>query len=515
MNPIVRKVFLCGCTLVIGATVAAPLSFGQSWNPHIQRLEQDLKVLEQRYTTKHPDVRALRQRIERLKKEAEVEAQGTGETGAPAGTVEGVTEPGDRGHAHEPVRIPLEVHDRTGWGFENYPASTVLPVPSSLLGNTEALRVVDVRGETVPAQFSFLSGRWGDEGRRRYLQVDFMASVPPSHGAASGLARFFLTHDAGSPKPVAGLLVQETPGAVTVVTGPVKCVLEKKSVPLQMSVWLDRDGSGRFEGDEALVVPQSAFLRARPGSNIEGPRSVKLTVEEAGPLKAVLRAEIPLVQGWRATGSGTLTMWVTAYAGARFLHVTTHRLSPGLQREPAPYAGGSELRFRMALRDPVRVTLGLAEGTFFKRERGLGLVLLQDGFDRFRLFEGPGGRYLQTGRASEGFLDVSGSNHGLAAFVRRFAATWPNALGVDAENVLWVATTADRDGARARPSKKENAVKTGSDAISQALAVKEILLFFHDGRTESPTLRKLAALFNTPPEVSSPAWSAQGLHGAD
>lgn len=513
MNPIVRYVSSFGCTLVLGATVAVPLIFAQSWNPHIERLEQDLKALEQRYTAKHPDVRSLRQRIERLKKEAEAEEKRKGETGALAGTVEGVAEPGVRGRAEDSVRIPLEVHDSTGWGCENYPVSTVLPLPLSGLGYTEALRVVDARGETVPAQFSFLSGRWGDEGRRRYLQVDFMASVPPSHGAAKGLARFFLTHDGGPPKPGAGLLVQETPGAVTVVTGPLKCVVDKKYVPLQMSVWLDRDGSGRFEGDEAVVVPQSTFLRAWPGSNIEGPRSVNLTVEEAGPLKAVLRAEIPLVQGGRATGSGTLTMWITAYAGARFLHITTHRVSFGPQRNPAREGRGSELRFRLALRDPVRVTLGLAEGTFFKRERGPGLVLIQDGYDRFRLFEGPGGRYLQTGRASEGYVDVSGASHGVAAFVRRFAATWPNALGVDAENVLWVATTADRDGARARPSKKENAVKTGSDAISQALAVKEMLLFFHDGRTESATLRKLAALFNTPPEVSSPAWSAQGLCG--
>ena len=52
--------------------------------------------------------------------------------------------------------------------------------------------------------------------------------------------------------------------ALTVITGPLKAVISKRRFDLSEQVWLDRDGDGRFEADEAMLT--SPAERGRPSS---------------------------------------------------------------------------------------------------------------------------------------------------------------------------------------------------------------------------------------------------------
>ncbi len=500
---------------------AGSVSFASERAWEIESLERDLKALEQRYKEKHPDVRALRRRLERLKTEAQAES-----TLRRQGTVpwpQGEAMPGrGEGAGEEAVskirQIPMEVRDLTGLGFENWPVSTVLPLPYGWSGDTRAFRVVDGLGRTVPAQFSILSGRWADEGRRRHLMVHFMATVAASRTEGGGSGFYVLMNGALASEPFSGLLVEETPSTVTVVTGPLKFVVDRRGQEIFRGVWLDRDRSGRFEGDEALVMPQSSFLTSERRLRGEGPHGKRVIVEEAGPVRAVLRVEIPEFRRVRGDSPKAVTIWITAYAGHSFIEITTHQEIAG-REDPVitqMASGSSPLRFPLALAEPVRVTVGLGDGTYLRQERGPGVFLVQDGFDRFRLYDRPGGTHLRTGRKADGFLDVSGRNHGVAAIVRDFVATWPNGIAVDADNLLTLATTSQRGTYRA-PAALAATFHTGtlSGEPFRTVSVKRMALFFHSATIKPEAILRLAFLLNNTPEVSSPVWWTQGLDEGD
>jgi hypothetical protein len=409
------------------------------------------------------------------------------------------------------LHVPLRVTDQSGFGFQDWPVSAIVPLPAGVRGDTGLFRVVDRLGRTVPAQFAILRGLWGDDARARFLLVHFLASAGPHRGEGTGTAEYFLT-DVGPPPPMGSpLVVEETSSGVTVVTGPLKLVVDARRANLLGGVWLDRDGSGRFEGDEAVVLADRVFVSPGLGEKREDHGASRVTVEEAGPLRVVLRVDTAESQAPGSALFSSTSTWITAYAGQSFLEMRTQRKSVGKDAGAAgqSFSASFGLRYRLALRDPVQVTVGLADGSVLRQERGRGLVLIQDGFDRFRLFDRPGGTHLRTGMKADGFLDVSGATHGVTVVMRRFTETWPNGLGVDAQNILWVGTGWERDGRRpARVLRGEGAEETFSSASTGALAVKEFLLVFHGPRTDPQSLRRRAAGLGKPPPGCFAMWAA-------
>jgi len=157
--------------------------------------------------------------------------------------------------------------------------------------STDQLRVTDAQGKPVPAQFRVLS-RWGrlEDAKApiRWVLVDFQADVPPR-----GTATYRLQQGPPAPLP-AGIEVSDKDAAVEVVTGPIAARIPKQGVGFLEQLWMINAGDTRGAGG----APRQALLSDRVSLRVEkvgGPfrslisKTVGVTIEEAGPLRTVVR----------------------------------------------------------------------------------------------------------------------------------------------------------------------------------------------------------------------------------
>lgn len=204
---------------------------------------------------------------------------------------------------------PLFIENTQAFDRQGEPVTSGVPLPQSLaLTSPSQLRILDATGREVPAQFRVL-GRWGggvtDAARPiRWLEVHFAADVP-----ARATATYTLD-DAGTGSAAGRLATTETADRITVGTGPARFEIDRVRFDLLRSVWLDTNADGVFAEDERIVAPTPTagpFVR-QDGIEYRGngqpPRAVVL--EEAGPLRAVVRAE-----GFHAADGRPLLRYVT------------------------------------------------------------------------------------------------------------------------------------------------------------------------------------------------------------
>lgn len=221
----------------------------------------------------------------------------------------------------------LSIENELPFARVDEPVTSGVPIPqSSQLLNVSQLRVLDAANQPVPAQFRVL-GRWGsgpDDTTRpiRWLEVHFAADVP-----ASATATYQLDVG-GSGNAPAALQATQLADAITVTTGPARFRIDRNNFDLFDTVWIDLDANTIFADEERIVLPNAENslengLFVRQGgtefrSNREAPQSVVL--EEAGPLRAVVRAE-----GFHsATNDDDLLRYVTRltfYAGQSYVSV--------------------------------------------------------------------------------------------------------------------------------------------------------------------------------------------------
>jgi hypothetical protein len=227
-----------------------------------------------------------------------------------------------------PLNLPRGVPLKAG----TFPVSAGVPFPKGALWTTDRLRVVDSEGTPVPAQFAVRS-RWGldDSASIRWLGVDFQAGPAPAWWPARSDTRYRLEFGPNV-QPVsaqAGVSVTETPDGLRVDTGPLQFRVRRAGFNLLDQVRLqgeqalpDRPGSGLY-----LVDHEGAIYRAANDTN------VRLSVEERGPLRTVIRAE-----GWYVKDgtAGRTLDWklptdrlcrhvtrIEAYAGKPYVRVLT------------------------------------------------------------------------------------------------------------------------------------------------------------------------------------------------
>jgi len=189
------------------------------------------------------------------------------------------------------------------------PITSGVPLPASLdLTSPNRLQILDASGRSVPAQFRVL-GRWGggatDATRPiRWLEVHFAADVPAGTTAA------YTLDDAGTGPISDRIATTVSSDRVMISTGPARFEIDRNRFDLFRTVWLDVNGDGSFVDTERIITP-TATAGAFVGyggveflGNREAPRSVVL--EEAGPLRAVVRAE-----GFHTAGESRLLRFVT------------------------------------------------------------------------------------------------------------------------------------------------------------------------------------------------------------
>jgi len=184
--------------------------------------------------------------------------------------------------------VTLKVEETAGVARAKDACRTGIPIPPGALKDTKNLRLLDAKGAEVPAQFRVMNRRLS--GDIEWVCVNFLADV-----AAKGAATYRLTDDGPASAVNKPVTVEDGDVSLVVTTGPLKVAIPKKVFAGLGEVWFDRDGDGRFGGDErvstggALVVEGMDGKVYRSVSDLTAPLSVR--VVERGPVLVVVRID--------------------------------------------------------------------------------------------------------------------------------------------------------------------------------------------------------------------------------
>ena len=149
-----------------------------------------------------------------------------------------------------------------------------LPAPKAQL--------LDSEGVPVPGQFRALTRWWGRDNSVSVLLVTFLAD------AAQPFYTLRTKEPGANPPPPRPVTVQEAQGAVTLNTGYLEARLRASLFNFLDRVALDSDGDGVFTDDEVVAGGDGGRLFA--GEYASSCSDAELTVEETGPVRAVVRA---------------------------------------------------------------------------------------------------------------------------------------------------------------------------------------------------------------------------------
>ncbi len=190
-----------------------------------------------------------------------------------------------------------------------FPVTTGVPFADGQLAtrDLERLRIIDDRGQTVPAQFS-ARGVYPHSGNVRWLGIDFQIAPAVEH--------YRLEFAGGPPAPHRSAIHVDSSGPKLVVsTGDLTAEIPKRGGMLGR-VWLG--GKLMIEQGEA----DGNWFTSRDGTRYDEvhARDVRAVVERGGPLHTVIR-----VDGRYADGRGTDACRWTArlhfHAGQPLIHI--------------------------------------------------------------------------------------------------------------------------------------------------------------------------------------------------
>ncbi len=193
----------------------------------------------------------------------------------------------------------IRLEEPVGLDRADWPVSLGFPFAKGELKDLGSLVVLTPDGRPVPVQAKGLS-RWPD-GSIRWAHVLFLADLK-----RQAVAEWRLEWNAGTKAPaVTGqmqLRVEEKGGRVGVTCGDLAVVFSAGGANLIDSV--------KIKGREALDPSRkNGFAIKTPdGKTYEAPagQAVRLTVEESGPLRAIVRTE---GRHWAASGASALRLF--------------------------------------------------------------------------------------------------------------------------------------------------------------------------------------------------------------
>ncbi len=272
----------------------------------------------------------------------------------------------------------------------------------------------------------------------------------------------FRDDGSGDTAPATPVSVQDGGSTITVTTGPLRFEVPKSGFTILDRVRLDLNQNGQYETSEEIISPDSRnggiFVGRngtespdvnvqRDGEDLPAPI---VEIEENGPVRAVIRAEMPARCVGRGNGPsggncGTehrhgYAVRIYAYAGSPSLKIDYQ-----LQNSPKNEAYGNPLyfeesrldfRLNLANNPTVRVGMGDAGKNVYSRSAGNGLFLAQEFDDTFSIRDLANGNALDSGSRPDGFVDVSDNRWGVTAAIRNFWQMWPNGIEIDDSNKL-------------------------------------------------------------------------------
>ena len=192
-----------------------------------------------------------------------------------------------------PLDVPLTIEETAGVPRTAEPVSTGVPLPRGLVEDAGALRLVGPDGNAVPAQFRVLARWWPVSKSIRWVLVRFLADAP-----YGGKAVYRLQLGEGkSLQPESPLKIDDAEDALTVDTGAARFRIAKKGFTLFDGVWVRlRDEEGKVTAEPRVATGSEGTGLVLTDSYGEKYYSAldpkaKLSIEESGPLHAVVRVD--------------------------------------------------------------------------------------------------------------------------------------------------------------------------------------------------------------------------------
>ncbi|MDN5864540.1 MAG: Ig-like domain-containing protein, partial [Gammaproteobacteria bacterium] len=284
------------------------------------------------------------------------------------------------------VNVALTVKEVAGVGASHYPVVAVVPLRYGTYYEADlaGFHVVDAAGDTVPSQIGIHNLWWARDRSIRMLDVHFEPTVGAYTAADTGISKYYFVYDTGLADPATPLTVQNVNGTVTVVTGPLKFITGKNPFHILDKVWLDKNGDGNFSDDELLLDAAGAgggVLKNR-FDNLERDalrNDVTVEVEEAGPIRVVLKAESPSRFTNISDMRSGFAVRIYAYAGKPFIRIDYQLQNAALNSAKSwpLYFKSLNLDFPLKPGNDPTVRIGLGAGDVYETAAGAPVVLQQ------------------------------------------------------------------------------------------------------------------------------------------
>lgn len=181
------------------------------------------------------------------------------------------------------VADSLEGVARPAW-----PLSGGVPLPEGALADARQCRLLNAQGNPVAAQFTAL-GHWPG-GTIKWLLVSTL-----HEGGDGGYTLEYGRQVSAPPPPEGAVEVERTPEGLRVSTGVLRADISREGFAPPGVVRMDLDGDGAISEDEVVAIPgeEGVVLVDAEGRRFTtaGAELSRLTVEEEGPVRAVILAE--------------------------------------------------------------------------------------------------------------------------------------------------------------------------------------------------------------------------------
>ena len=336
------------------------------------------------------------------------------------------------------VEVKLTVAEAAGVARKGATVTSGVPFAKGAVTDLAKLSA-SLDGKPIAAQFVKLA-QW-DDGSIRWALLDTQVDV-----AAKGKVELVVRDDGKNVAPATPVKVIDTPDAVSVSTGPLELVVDRKDFNLFKSIKLD--------GKEQLTsAGRGLVLVTADGKQVAAGPPEEVKLEQAGPMRTtvVLRGKYPGLHN----GLLGYTVRITAFAGSKTLKVRVwlENLGAhgyGLSGETSPY-NPEWFAF-----DGMAVELGLADkatavcegveavGKFkvLQACRGgsaKGGPASPDDYHQMQFtITGPAGE-LKKGDRTDGVVALKSPAGSVTVAIRHFWQNYEKAIGLDGQSLkLWL-----------------------------------------------------------------------------
>jgi len=414
-----------------------------------------------------------------------------------------VTQQDSRGSDAAVEGVVLTVKDASGAGAAGQPVTAVIPLPYGAFQATGNFRIVNGNGAPVPAQFEVLNRWWARDNSLRHVLAHFEATVP-----ADGTATYHFQTSGAGPAPAKRVQVAQAGASVTVDTGVLRFVVRRDAFNLFDEVWLDRDGNGTYATDERIVsggASDGPVFTGRLAGDVQRARErgdLRLVVEEAGPMRAVIR--VSGLTDYQDADDHThgFAVRIYAYAGRSAVKVDYQLQNSAKNAVLAAPLYFEDVSLHVAP-DLVNPTLRLTTypGNTWTGPVDTGRYLFQSSLTDASVHDGATDASLLAGtnppaEASFGWADLTDARHGVFVAVRHMAEMWPNGVEVSPGNGiavrLWPEWSAQFHENELSPS----GLYWMEDMQH---VVKEVLFYFHSQAVTNDDLDDVARNFQYHP----------------